>query len=66
MLLLQSFIQSAPFSLKKSATSRKMQQNHNIFSNIQYSPFNKTLPICSLQMHWISVRFYEMGDNYAF
>ena len=27
-----------------------------------YSQFHKTLPISSLQMHWISVRFYEMGD----
>ena len=27
-----------------------------------YSPFHKTLPRSSLQMHWVSVRFYEMGD----
>ena len=27
-----------------------------------YSPFHKTLPISSLQIYWISVRFYEMGD----
>ena len=27
-----------------------------------YSPFHKTLPKTSLEMHWISVRFYEMGD----
>ena len=27
-----------------------------------YSPFHKTLPKSSLRMHWISVRFYEMGD----
>ena len=27
-----------------------------------YSPFHKTLPKSSLQMHWISVRFYEMRD----
>ena len=27
-----------------------------------YSPFHKTLPRSSLQMHLISVRFYEMGD----
>ena len=26
-----------------------------------YSQFHKTLPITSLQIHWISVRFYEMG-----
>ena len=28
-----------------------------------YSPFHKTLPKSSSQMHWISVRFYEMGDT---
>ena len=28
-----------------------------------YSPFHKTLPRTSSQMHWISVRFYEMGDK---
>ena len=27
-----------------------------------YSQFHKTLPWSSLQIHWISVRFYEMGD----
>ena len=27
-----------------------------------YSQFHKILPISSLPMHWISVRFYEMGD----
>ena len=26
------------------------------------SPFHKTLPKSSSQMHWILVRFYEMGD----
>ena len=25
-----------------------------------YSPFHKTMPRSSLQIHWISVRFYEM------
>ena len=30
-----------------------------------YSPFHKTLPKSSLQMHWISVRFYEMGDPFS-
>ena len=28
-----------------------------------YSQFHKTLPITSSQIHWISVRFYEMGDS---
>ena len=27
------------------------------------SPFHKTLPKSSLLMHWITVRFYEMGVN---
>ena len=27
-----------------------------------YSQFHKTLPKSILQMQWISVRFYEMGD----
>ena len=31
-----------------------------------YSQFHKTLPKSSLQMHWISVRFYEMGDTQNF
>ena len=30
---------------------------------VVYSPFHKTLPTSSLQTHWISVRFYEMGDT---
>ena len=30
-------------------------------AGIRYSPFHKTLPKSSLQMHWISVRFYETG-----
>ena len=32
-----------------------------LYFNFAYHPFLKTLPITSLQMHWISVRFYEMG-----
>ena len=31
------------------------------FNIIVYSPFHKTLPKSSLQMHWNSVRFYEMS-----
>ena len=34
--------------------------NKYIFVNSQ---FHKTLPKSSLQMHWISVRFYERGGN---
>ena len=33
------------------------------FSSKIYSLFHKTLPKSSLLMHWISVRFYEMGDT---
>ena len=29
--------------------------------NSNYSRFHKTSPKSSLQLHWISVRFYEMG-----
>ena len=32
--------------------------------NLMYSPFHKTLPRSSFLMHWISVRFYEMGDTW--
>ena len=28
-----------------------------------YSLFHKFLPKCILQMHWVSVRFYEMDDT---
>ena len=31
---------------------------------LNYSQFHKTLPTSRLQMHWISVRFYEMGDSW--
>ena len=31
-----------------------------------YNPFHKTLPKFGLQMHRISVRFYEMGDSMSF
>ena len=31
--------------------------------NSAYRPFHKTLPKSSLQMHLISVRFYEMNDS---
>ena len=30
-----------------------------------YSPFHKTLSKSSLQLHWISLRFYEMGVIWA-
>ena len=29
-----------------------------------YRPFHKTLPKSSLQKHWTSARFYELGDNW--
>ena len=34
----------------------------NKIKNFRYSQFLNTLPRSSLQIHWISVRFYEMGD----
>ena len=33
-------------------------------ASLIYSPFHKTLPRSSLEMHWISVRFYEIGFMY--
>ena len=33
-----------------------------IYTYLSYGQFHKTLPKSSLQVHWISVRFYEMSD----
>jgi len=33
---------------------------------LNYNPFHKTLPISSLQIHWTSVMFYEMGRTPKF
>ena len=33
------------------------------FAVFVYCPFHKTLSKSGLWMHWISVRFYEMGDS---
>ena len=41
----------------------KLFNIHIYFQLFFYSQFHKTLPKSSLQMHWISVRFYEMGDS---
>ena len=35
------------------------------FTRVTYSRFHKTLPKFSLHMHWIWVRFYEMGITKA-
>ena len=32
---------------------------------VRYSPFHKTLPKSSLQIHWISITFYDMGDIWS-
>ena len=37
-----------------------LTQKYHFF---KYSPFHKTLPKSGSKMHWISVRFYEMGDS---
>ena len=34
----------------------------SLYQLCYYSPFHKTLQRSSIQMHWISVRFYESGD----
>ena len=33
---------------------------------VKYSQFHKTLPKSRLQMQWISVKFYEMGDIWTY
>ena len=37
-----------------------LTQKYHFF---KYSPFHKTLPKSGSKIHWISVRFYEMGDS---
>ena len=55
------------FWLTKLATSRKNKpetlERVELNRNVMYTPFHKTLPIYSLQMLWISERFYEMVDS---
>ena len=43
--------------------AEKGQQTLNYYFLFVYRPFHKTLPKSSVQMHWISVRFYEMDDT---
>ena len=43
-------------------TDKDLNSKHFLGKKFIYSQFHKTLPISSLQMHWISVEFYEMGD----
>ena len=40
-----------------------VSQLYRWFHNFLYSPFHKTFPNYSLQMHWISIRFYEIGAS---
>ena len=37
--------------------------NGNIYLYFRYSQFHETLPRSCLQMHWSSIRFYEMVDT---
>ena len=46
--------------VKSSFQSKEMFPTFEI---VLYSQFHKTLPKSSLQMDWISVRFFEMGDS---
>ena len=59
---------------KGTGRSRKLEKEQDLCANtifislgfelkINYRQFHKTLPRSSLQMHLISVRFYEMGDT---
>ena len=45
----------------RKLTNKKFKNLTDV-NDVDYSQFHKTLPKSSLQMHWISVRFYEMGD----
>ena len=47
-------------SVYKVSTDSYINNFENCFN---HSQFQKTLPKSSLQMHWIPVRFYEMGDR---
>ena len=40
-----------------------IQRSWGIEPDLLYSTFHKTLPRSNLEMHLISVRFYEMGDR---
>ena len=47
--------------VKKTCVHVHKQWHKKIGSTVQtYCPFHKTLPKSSFQMHWTSVRFYEM------
>ena len=47
------------FFTESSPRTPKVMLNYLHF---KYSPFHKTLPKSSSQIHWIPVRFYEMDD----
>ena len=55
---------------QKKQSFKKKKNNHclpflSILVSFIYSPFHKTLTRSSSRMHWISVRFYEMGDIWS-
>ena len=43
---------------------QSFSEKKNVF--VRYSPFYKTLAKSRLQMHWVFVRFFEMGDRLHF
>ena len=50
---------------EKKIHQRKVEnvgERLNLKNLNMYSPFHKTLQNSTLQMHWISVRFNNMGD----
>ena len=52
--------------IQKCINKVKRENSENIAVEqriLRYSLFHKTLPRSSLQVHWFSVRFYEMGDR---
>ena len=58
------FINYCGFMHIRGAVPRKRTFLAHMSASLKYSQFDKTLSISSLQMHWISVRFYEMGDSF--
>ena len=49
-----------------SCSIHKCEWHSTLNCNFKYSPFHKTLPNSILEIHSISVRFYEMGDSIKF
>ena len=61
------FLPFKPSKFKMSFVQYVETENKQIvLTLLTHSPFHKTLPRSSLQMHWVKVRFYEMVDTIPF